>query len=202
MMSNMDIILKKILNDRDIFYPDEEIFTKSEWNLLREKFINKNLEEYKNIIQRKSNEYNQKINQAAKNKEKEKFQRAKKLCQSLINAIPEFDKSGKLVKPGKPNLLNTLFEYLDFFGLVKSNLPSSSAIDDYGKVIERYEIGTVTQFFLDKIERESDKYKKKALKKLLEYVKELYQSNQSPLEIAYFIRKLNSLTTLWEVLNG
>ena len=190
MMSDMDTILKKILNDRDIFYHEKEIFTKSEWNLLREKFINKNLEEYKNIIQGKINEYNQKINQATNNKEKEKFQGAKKLCQSLINAIYD-----------KPNLLNNLFEYLDSFGLVKSNLPSPSSMDDYGKVIERYDIGTVTQFFLDKIERESDKYKKKALKKLLEYVKELYQSNQSPLEIAYFVRKLNSLKTLWEVLN-
>jgi len=191
MMSDMDTILKKILNDRDIFYHEKEIFTKSEWNLLREKFINKNLEEYKNIIQGKINEYNQKINQATNNKEKEKFQGAKKLCQSLINAIYD-----------KPNLLNNLFEYLDSFGLVKSNLPSPSSMDDYGKVIERYDIGTVTQFFLDKIEKESDKYKKKALKKLLEYVKELYQSNQSPLEIAYFVRKLNSLKTLWEVLNG
>jgi len=190
-MSDMDTILKKILNDRDIFYHEKEIFTKSEWNLLREKFINKNLEEYKNIIQGKINEYNQKINQATNNKEKEKFQGAKKLCQSLINAIYD-----------KPNLLNNLFEYLDSFGLVKSNLPSPSSMDDYGKVIERYDIGTVTQFFLDKIEKESDKYKKKALKKLLEYVKELYQSNQSPLEIAYFVRKLNSLKTLWEVLNG
>jgi len=205
MMSDMDTILKKILNDRDIFYHEKEIFTKSEWNLLREKFINKNLEEFKNIkniIQGKINEYNQKINQATNNKEKEKFQRAKKLCQSLINAIPEFDKSGKLVKHGKPNLLNTLFEYLDSFGLVKSNLPSSSAMDDYGKVIERYDISIVEQYFLDKISRENNLHTKNALKKLLEYVKELYQSNQSPLEIAYFIRKLNSLTTLWEVLNG
>jgi uncharacterized protein YaaR (DUF327 family) len=195
MMSDMDTILKKILNDRDIFYHEKEIFTKSEWNWLREKFINKNLEEYKNIIQGKINEYNQKINQATNNKEKEKFQRAKKLCQSLINAIPESDKSGK------PNLLNTLFEYLDSFGLVKSNLPSPSSMDDYGKVIERYDISIVEQYFLDKISREDNLHTKNALKKLLEYVKELYQSNQSPLEIAYFIRKLNSLTTLWEVLD-
>ena len=189
----MDTILKKILNDRDIFYHEKEIFTKSEWNWLREKFINKNLEEYKNIIQGKINEYNQKINQATNNKEK--FQRAKKLCQSLINAIPESDKSGK------PNLLNTLFEYLDSFGLVKSNLPSPSSMDDYGKVIERYDISIVEQYFLDKISKEDNLHTKNALKKLLEYVKELYQSNQSPLEIAYFIRKLNSLTTLWEVLD-
>jgi len=193
MMSDMDTILKKILNDRDIFYHEKEIFTKSEWNWLREKFINKNLEEYKNIIQGKINEYNQKINQATNNKEK--FQRAKKLCQSLINAIPESDKSGK------PNLLNTLFEYLDSFGLVKSNLPSPSSMDDYGKVIERYDISIVEQYFLDKISKEDNLHTKNALKKLLEYVKELYQSNQSPLEIAYFIRKLNSLTTLWEVLD-
>jgi len=195
MMSDMDTILKKILNDRDIFYHEKEIFTKSEWNWLREKFINKNLEEYKNIIQGKINEYNQKINQATNNKEKEKFQRAKKLCQNLINAIPESDKSGK------PNLLNNLFEYLDSFGLVKSNLPSPSSMDDYGKVIERYDISIVEQYFLDKISREDNLHTKNALKKLLEYVKELYQTNQSPLEIAYFIRKLNSLTTLWEVLN-
>ncbi|NWF99161.1 MAG: hypothetical protein HXY52_09575 [Nitrospirae bacterium] len=190
MMSDMDKVFRRILNDEDIFWTQKEIFNKEEWLSLKEKFRNGNMDEFEKVIQEKIKDYDQKITQTNNNKEREKFQKAKTLCQSLIKAISN-----------KPNLLNTLFEYLDSFGLVKSNLPSPSAIDDYGKVIERYEIGTVTQFFLDKIERESDKYKKKALKKLLEYVKELYQSNQSPLEIAYFVRKLDSLKTLWEVLN-
>jgi len=98
-----------------------------------------------------------------------KIKKSKKLCQSLINAIYD-----------KPNFLNNLFEYLDSFGLVKSNLPFPSAMDDYGKVIERYEISIVELYFLDKINRENNMYTKNALKKLLEYVKELYQSNQSP----------------------
>jgi hypothetical protein len=190
MMSDMDKVFRSILNDKDIFYPQKEIFNKEEWLSLKEKFRNGKMDEFEKVIREKIIDYDQKINQANNNKEKEKLQKALTYCKSLINAMND-----------KPNLLNNLFEYLDSFGLVKSNLPSPSAMDDYGKVIERYDIGTVTQFFLDKIERESDKYKKKALKKLLEYVKELYQTNQSTLEIAYFVRKLNSLKTLWEVLN-
>jgi len=190
MMSNMDKVFRRILNDKDIFWPQKEIFNKEEWLSLKEKFRNGKMDEFEKVIQEKIIDYDQKINQANNNKEKEKLQKAQTYCKSLINAMND-----------KPNLLNTLFEYLDSFGLVKSNLPSPSAMDDYGKVIERYDISIVEHYFLDKINRENNMHTKNALKKLLEYVKELYQSNQSPLEIAYFIRKLNSLTTLWEVLN-
>uniref|UniRef100_A0A7C3N7J8 Uncharacterized protein n=1 Tax=candidate division WOR-3 bacterium TaxID=2052148 RepID=A0A7C3N7J8_UNCW3 len=191
MISDMDKVFRRILNDEDIFWTQKEIFNKEEWLSLKEKFRNGNMDEFEKVIQEKIKDYDQKITQTNNNKEREKFQKAKTLCQSLIKAISN-----------KPNLLNNLFEYLDSFGLVKSNLPSPSSMDDYGKVIERYEISIVELYFLDKINRENNMYTKNALKKLLEYVKELYQSNQSPLEIAYFIRKLNSLTTLWEVLNG
>ena len=191
MMSDMDKVFRRILNDKDIFYPQKEIFNKEEWLSLKEKFRNGKMDEFEKVIREKIIDYDQKINQANNNKEKEKLQKAQTYCKSLINAMND-----------KSNLLNNLFEYLDSFGLVKSNLPSSSAIDDYGKVIERYEISIVELYFLDKINRENNMHTKNALKKLLEYVKELYQSNQSPLEIAYFVRKLNSLKTLWEVLNG
>jgi hypothetical protein len=190
MMSNMDKVFRRILNDKDIFWPQKEIFNKEEWLSLKEKFRNGNMDEFEKVIREKIKDYDQKITQTNDNKEKEKFQKAKTRCQSLINAISD-----------RPNLLNDLFEYLDSFGLVKSNLPSPSAMDDYGKVIERYDISIVEQYFLDKISRENNMHTKNALRKLLEYVKELYQTNQSPLETAYFIRKLNSLTTLWEVLN-
>jgi hypothetical protein len=190
MMSDMDKVFRRILNDKDIFYPQKEIFNKEEWLSLKEKFRNGKMDEFEEVIREKIIDYDQKINQANNNKEKEKLQKEQTYCKSLINAMND-----------KPNLLNTLFEYLDSFGLVKSNLPSPTTMDDYGKVIERYDISIVEHYFLDKINRENNMHTKNALKKLLEYVKELYQSNQSPLEIAYFIRKLNSLTTLWEVLN-
>lgn len=190
MMSNMDKVFRRILNDKDIFWPQKEIFNKEEWLSLKEKVRNGNMEEFERVIREKIKDYDKKITQTNDNKEKEKFQKAQTYCQSLINAMND-----------KLNLINNLFEYLDSFGLVKSNLPSPSAMDDYGKAIERYDISIVEQYFLDKISRENNMHTKNALKKLLEYVKELYGSNKSPLEIAYFVRKLNSLTTLWEVLN-
>jgi len=190
MMSNMDKVFRRILNDKDIFWPQKEIFNKEEWLSLKEKVRNGNMDEFERVIREKIKDYDKKITQTNDNKEKEKFQKAQTYCQSLINAMND-----------KLNLINNLFEYLDSFGLVKSNLPSPSAMDDYGKAIERYDISIVEQYFLDKISRENNMHTKNALKKLLEYVKELYGSNKSPLEIAYFVRKLNSLTTLWEVLN-
>ena len=42
--------------------------------------------------------------------------------------------------------------------------------------------------------------KGKALERVLEYVKELYIAGISPEEIAYFVRKLESLTKYWEVI--
>jgi len=190
MMSKMDEILRKILNDKDIFWPKKEIFSTEEWSSLKEKFRKNNFDECKNDIQKKIEEYEKKINQISNSKKREELREEKTLCENLIKAISE-----------KPNILGNLFEYLDSFGLIKSNLPSPSAMDDYGKVIERYGIEIVQQFFMDKIKKENDRHRKKALIKLLEYVKDLYQSNQSPLEIAYFVRKLNSLEIIWEVLN-
>jgi len=190
MMSNMDKVFRRILNDKDIFWSQKEIFNKEEWLSLKEKFRNGNMDEFERVIREKIKDYDQKITQTKDKKEKEKFQKAQTYCKSLINAMND-----------KLNLINNLFEYLDSFGLVKSNLPSPSAMDDYGKVIERYGLGIVQQFFMDKIKKENDRHRQKALIKLLEYVKELYHSNQSPVEVAYFVRKLNSLTALWEVLS-
>ena len=81
-------------------------------------------------------------------------------------------------------------------------------MDDYGKVIERHDISTVEHYFVDKIKREvsykhGQRYiskRGKALEKVFEYVKELYNSGLHPVEIAFFVRKLNSLVTYWEAI--
>ncbi|GAI24746.1 unnamed protein product, partial [marine sediment metagenome] len=88
------------------------------------------------------------------------------------------------------------FDKLDSFGLVECKLPN---MEDYGKVIENHNRSTVEQYFLSKIDRARG-YQKRALRKTLEYVMELYAMNLDILEIAFFIRKLNSLTQFMEVI--
>ena len=93
-----------------------------------------------------------------------------------------------------------MFLALDRYGLVKSNLPSSSVLEDFGKVIENHNRSTVEQYFLYKIDKERNRFRRKALKKALEYLKELYAMKLDTLEIAFFIRKLDSLTQFMEVI--
>ena len=183
MMSKMDEIFKKVLNDRDIFWVKKEIFSVQEWGELRDK--RSQPERYESVIKQKIQSLNVEEKNSSDDKEKKDIREAERLLNNLLNALEQ-----------KPNILHQMFNYLDSYGLVKCNLPS---MDDYGKVIERYGISTVEQFFLDKIKRENAQHKKRTLAKVLEYVKELYNTNLSPLEMAYFVRKLDSLTTFWEV---
>lgn len=95
----------------------------------------------------------------------------------------------------KPYILRQMFDKLNSFGLVECKLPN---MEDYGKVIENHNRSTVEQYFLSKIDRARGY--QNALRKTLEYVKELYAMNLDILEIAFFIRKLNSLTQFMEVI--
>lgn len=68
--------------------------------------------------------------------------------------INELKQRGEWLKSAfdnKPHLLKQLFENLEWYGLVECKLPN---MDSYGKVIERYSIATVKQYFVDKINRE------------------------------------------------
>lgn len=183
MMSKMDEIFKKVLNDRDIFWMTEEIFNETEWAELKR--AKDNPSNFIEIVDKKIEWLRGKMSNVSDKNKREDFEKSVKLCERLKSAIKE-----------KPNILNQMFDILKSFGVVKLNLPN---MDDYGKVIERYSISIVEQFFLDKIKRENNSHKKRALAKVLEYVKELYNANAAVEEIAYFVRKLGSLKTFWEV---
>ena len=184
MTSKMDEIFKRILNDKDIFWSIRQIFSEKDWVELRDKY---NTDEFEKKIQAKIEDLLKEKNTLSNDDKKKELDECVKLCEGLLRTSKE-----------TPNITYQFLTLLNSFGLVKCNLPS---MDAYGKVIESYGITIVEQFFLDKIGRESNKYRKKALKKVLEYVKELYNSNLSSEEIAYFVRKLDSLKTFWEVLN-
>jgi|GEM_PF-749416 len=231
MMSKMDEVFRKVLNDRDIFdtpydthagKPIPKLFEGDSWKELGrlfneiqklckkhsialqdiEKLMDKN--KLPEEIREKVEEFKNRINDRIR-KIKNQEQSASKWRRDKINELKRRAEWLKLALVNKPHLLKQLFENLEWYGLVECHLPS---MDDYGKVIERHDISTVEHYFVDKIKREvsykhGQRYiskRGKALEKVFEYVKELYNFGLHPVEIAFFVRKLNSLVTYWEVI--
>ncbi|CAB3287436.1 conserved protein of unknown function [Methanocaldococcus lauensis] len=193
MMSKMDEIFKKVLNDRDIFdspydtHKKEHIpklFEENDWKKLGELFKNGKKDEYEKMIQDRINQikYNE---QNADDWRKTKIDELEKRAKWLINAYDN-----------KQHLLKQLFETLEWYGLVECYLPN---MNDYGKVIERYDKSIVIEYFMDKIKK-SQFPRNRALEKVLNYVVELYDAGVPREKIAFFVRKLNSLTKYWEVI--
>ncbi len=199
MMSKMDEVLRKVLNDRDIFdtpydkktkVPIPKLFDTSDWKELEKLFHGGKKKEFTDKVDQRIREI--------ENREQKNQGGGSRWRRLRIDELKQRSEWLKSAFDNKPNLLKQLFEYLDWYGLVKCKLPT---MDQYGKVIERYDISIVEEYFIDKMKRSSSKdYETKALKKALEYVKVLFNSGVSREEIAYFVRKLNSLTKYWEVI--
>lgn len=190
----LDDILKRILNDSDIFgLPHDKktravipkLFEKDDWERLKEAFIKRDSDFFNRIV----DEQCQKIKQQEKNSEGWRKNKIERLIQ--------FGTAFKNAYQKKHYLLEQLFNTLDSFGIVECKLPN---MEDYGKVIENYDSSIVKQYFLYKIEKASGG-QRTALRKALEYVKELYAMNLDRLEIAFIIRKLNYLTQFMEVID-
>lgn len=184
--TSLEKITRRILNDPDIFYVNYTIFDENDWNAMREKLKNGKTEDVKNKIQEKINDLETEIASTRNNREKEKIEKAKKLTESLKDALDN-----------RPYIAKQIFSMLDKFGVVKCNLQK---MEDYGKVIEIHSWQIAEQFFLYKIGKTGHSYEKRALKKVLEYIKEMRANKIDILEIAFFVRKLDDLTQFWEVL--
>lgn len=189
----LDDVMRRILNDPSIFSPpyDENarsaiplLFETEEWKQLKEAFEKRDKNSFNSIVDNQSQKLQQK-EQNANQWRKGKIKDTIELGRALKNAYDQ-----------KPYILEQMFDKFDSFGIIECKLPN---MEDYGKVIENHNRSTVEQYFLSKIDRAS-KYQKRALRKTLEYVKELYAMNLDILEIAFFIRKLNSLTQFMEVI--
>ena len=195
MMSNkMDEVFRKVLNDREIFdspydreakAPIPKLFEGNGWKELKRLFD-----------ERRKDKFIEKIDSRIREIEKQE-RSASGRRRNRINELKQRAKWLKSAFDGKPHLLKDLFENLRWYGLVECKLPRS--MEDYGKVIERYDISIVEQYFVDKIKRASYP-QNRALEKILEYVKELHTAGISPEEIAYLVRKIDSLAKYWEVI--
>lgn len=179
----LDEIVKRVLNDSDIFYMYYTIFGNSEWKDLQEKHSQGDLAYMTSKIDQKLEALERELSYQSRGKKR--LTDAISLTKALKNAVHY-----------KPYILERMFTTLERFGLVKCNLPN---MEDYGKVIENHSQATVDQFFLHNIKK-ARHYEKSALRKALEYVRELYALNCGILEIAFFVRKLNSLTEFFKVI--
>jgi len=222
MTSKMDEIFRKALNDKDIFdspydrntkAPIPKLFEKDDWKELGRLFNEiqelcrkhsipledvkklKDKNELPKELETKIDEFESKIDRRVSEIENQE-QGANDWRHKKIKELKQRAELLKLAYNTKPNLLKDLFENLEWYGLVECKLPR---MEDYGKVIERYDISMVEQYFVDKIQRASYP-QNRALEKILDYVKELYASGISPEQIAYFVRKIDSLTKYWEVI--
>lgn len=186
--------MRRVLNDQRIFSPpyDREsrnhiplLFNKNEWAELRQSFIEKDTDRFRALVDQKITGLDQNEIFASKWR-KSKLREMRKLGFSLQNLFTD-----------DPYVLGQLFNIFNDFGLLECNLPD---MEDFGKVIEGHSRPTVEQFFLYKIKKEKNYVRRQALVALLEVIKELYDKRVEPLEIAFFVRKIDSLTLFVEVL--
>ncbi len=193
MMSKIDEVFRRVLNDKEIFdspydkntrAPIPKLFEGASWKELGRLFN-----------EGRKDEFIEKIDSRIREIENQE-RRARGWRRDKINELKQRAEWLKSAFDNKPNLLKDLFENLEWYGLVECKLPRR---EDYGKVIERYDISIVEQYFVDKIKRASYP-QNRALEKILEYVKELHTAGISSEEIAYLVRKIDSLAKYWEVI--
>lgn len=185
----LDDVMKRVLNDIDVFgLPFDKnlnmniplLFPRESWKQLKATFAEKDKIAFNSLIDRQLQNLGNEIYRSP-------YWRRQQIeiCESLKKAFET-----------KQYLLSQLFDLFDSFGIFDCKLPN---MEDYGKVIENHTKPTAEQFFLYQIDK-AGRYQKRALKRIFEYVKELYNMNLDILEIAFFVRKLNSLKEFVEVI--
>ena len=184
--SPLDHAIRKALNDRRIFWMPQKLIDRVVWSNLKLSIKSGKTDDVQSILSGAENAVCNLISSERDPRKKGHLKDAKKLLAGLKTKIGQ-----------QSPFVAYLLDMLDEFGPLLSNLPN---MEDFGKVIEGYNHSTAEQFFLYKIQKEKNRRKKDALCTLIEIVKELYKSHVNPLEIAFFVRKIDSLPQIMEVL--
>jgi len=164
----------------------QELIGSNDWAELRKAFNQSDASTASSIVSTAKGRLAEKMKVERDPKKKSHLEDARQLLDGLENHI-------KRASPVVGNILTQL----DCFGPLACNL-SKNELEDFGKVIEGHSRPMVEQFFLYKIQK--DQRRQQALIALLEEVKRLYDQHVEPLEIAFFVRKIDSLTQIVEVL--
>ncbi len=178
--------MRRVLNDRRIFWMPQELINKSQWAQFRRALENADMNMAVPVLDAAEKAVIARIKNERDNKKRSHLEDAKAVLTGLRNYANE----GSI-------LVRNLVDRLDTFGTLRPNFPN---MEDFGKVIEGYSRAIVEQFFLYKIDKEKDQRRRDALAAIFEVVKELYSQHVDLLEIAFFVRKLESLTQIVEVM--
>lgn len=184
--SPLEIAMRRVLNDRRIFWMEHEVIDKAKWSGFREALCRDDRSEAASVLESAQKPLTSRIRDERDSIRKKHLEDAKTLLIGLKFHVNE----GSI-------LARNLAEQLDTFGLLRPNMPN---MEDFGKVIEGHGRPIAEEFFLYKIQKEKDNRRRNALAALLEVVKGLYEQRVNPLEIAFFVRKVESLIQIVEVL--
>ncbi|HEY3128713.1 MAG TPA: hypothetical protein VGL91_04605 [Acidobacteriota bacterium] len=185
-VSPIEWATRRALNDRRIFWMPQELIDRSNWAQFRKALQLNDKSTINSLLDSTEKLLATKINNERDGSKKRHLEDARELLTGLRTCVNENSVS-----------VLTLTEQLDTFGPLRSNLPN---MEDFGKVIENYGRATAEQFFLYKIQKEKERRRREGLIALWEVAKELYEKRIDPLEIAFFVRKIESLPQIVEVL--
>lgn len=185
-VSPIDYAIRKALNDRRIFWIPQKLIDKTNWSNLKLSIKSGKTDDVQNILSKAENAVCNLINYERDLRKRRYLEDAKKLLAGFKTKIGQ-----------RSPFVMRMLDMLDEFGPLLSNLPN---MEDFGKVIEGYNYSTAEHFFLYKIQKEKSKKQKDALSALLGIVQQLYATRVDPLQIAFFVRKINSLPQIMEVL--
>ncbi len=184
--SPLEDAMRRVLNDRRIFWMPQELIGKAGWATLRNALDRDDSDTALGVVASAKGDIDKRINAERDARRKQHLEDARQLLNGLEAKIKQ-----------APSSINRVLDLMESFGPVRCNLPDT---EDMGKVIEGYGRPTVEEFFTYKIQKERDQQRQKALVALFEEVRRLYDLHVEPLEIAFFVRKIDSLNQIVEVL--
>lgn len=182
----LEAAMCRVLNDRRIFGMPQELIDRSTWSKFRAVLAKDDMSQATSILEAVENALARCITNEGDAQRRQQLEENRTLLSGLKAHV---NKGSALVR--------NLADLLDTFGPLRSNLPN---MEDFGKVIEGHGRATAEQFFLYKIQKEKDQRRRAALNAVFEVVLRLYDQRVNPMEIAFFVRKAESLTQIVEVM--
>ncbi len=181
--SPMERLLRKVINDRNVFDYGKGnsgcLIARSEMPQFRTWLETEDLESVRRFLERKIGKLQEEILKTDGKSDLRDF------AQRLKNGLDSYR-----------HYLVRICNLLDDFGILRCKLPN---MEDYGRVVERESRAVVEQFFSYKIDKEANKWRREALKRLREYLAWGYDQGISSEHLGFFVRKIESLERLTEV---
>lgn len=178
--------IRIVLNDRRIFWMPKELIKESDFSAFKDALSKLDTGLALKLIGQSKEAIERDIKREPDRHKKRHLEDALRILNGLETRVKQ-----------DPSFVRSLLDQLKSFGPVRCNLPN---MEDFGKIIEGHSRPTAEQFFRYKIQKEKDARRQKALMSLYEIVIKLYDQRVEPLEIAFFVRKINSLGLIVEVL--